>query len=242
MRRIRVVVLASLLFFVPLLAHAADGFVTANVNLRAGPDVGYPLISTIPVGTQIAIQGCTDGWEWCDVVAYGNRGWIAGNYLQYNYQNQRVLVPAYGARIGIPIVSFVIGSYWGNYYRDRPFYQNRNSWYNRPMLHRPPPRPSQRPPHYRPPNNRPGRPPSGNRPPSRPQPGYRPPPRPGPGSGGRPIPGSQQGNRPARPGQGNPGSGSQRPGSGRPGGGRPGGNPSSGNRPQRPSARPAPGN
>jgi uncharacterized protein YraI len=125
MKRPVFALLASLFLLAPLLAHAADGFVTTNVNLRAGPDSSYPRITTIPIGTQISIQGCTDGWEWCDVIAFGNRGWIAGNYLQYNYQNQRVLVPAYGAQIGIPIVSFVIGSYWGNYYRDRPFYVQR---------------------------------------------------------------------------------------------------------------------
>lgn len=101
--------LTALLLAAPVFAHAADGFATANVNLRAGPDTSYPLIATIPVGSQLAIQGCTDGWGWCDVVAFGNRGWIAGNYLQYNYQNQRVLVPAYGAQIGIPIDRQLLG-------------------------------------------------------------------------------------------------------------------------------------
>lgn len=217
----------------PLVAHAADGFVTTNVNLRAGPDIGYPLISTIPAGTQIAIQGCTDGWEWCDVIAYGNRGWIDGNYLQYGYQNQRVLVPAYGARIGIPIISFVIGSYWGNYYSDRPFYRNRTSWYNRPFVHRPPPRPNHRPPNYRPPQHRPNRPPVGHRPPpgNRRPSGNRPAPRPQQGAGGpaRPGSGNQNGNRPTRPGQGNSSGGKQRPGDSA----RPGGNPPTGARPQR---------
>ena len=200
--------LTALLLAAPVFAHAADGFATANVNLRAGPDTSYPLIATIPVGTQLAIQGCTDGWEWCDVVAFGNRGWIAGNYLQYNYQNQRVLVPAYGAQIGIPIVSFVIGSYWDSYYRKRPFYRDRSRWYARPVPHRPPPRPIQRPPprppvQHRPPS-RPRRPPAGNRPPVRPQPG---------GGAGRPGQGNpNNGNRPSRPGQGNPG-GNRRPGS-----------------------------
>jgi len=203
--------LTALLLVAPLLAHAADGFATANVNLRAGPDTSYPLIATIPVGTQMAIQGCTDGWEWCDVIAFGNRGWIAGNYLQYNYQNQRVLVPAYGAQIGIPIVSFVIGSYWDSYYRNRPFYRDRSRWYARPIPHRPPPRPIQRPPPRPPvqprPPSRPTRPPAGNRPPpARPQPGSGVPARPGQGKPG--------GTRPSRPGQGNPAGGSQRPGSG----------------------------
>jgi hypothetical protein len=75
----------------------------------------------------------------------GSRGWIAGNFIQYEYQDGPVLLPEYGAQIGIPIVSFVIGSYWGNYYRDRPFYRDRDDWYRRPMPHRPPPRPMDRP-------------------------------------------------------------------------------------------------
>ncbi len=234
MKRPVFALLASLFLLAPLLTHAADGFVTTNVNLRAGPDSSYPRITTIPIGTQIAIQGCTDGWEWCDVIAFGNRGWIAGNYLQYNYQNQRVLVPAYGAQIGIPIISFVIGSYWGNYYRDRPFYRDRSRWYGRPIPHRPPPRPIQRPPprppvQHRPP--RPTRPPTGNRPPARPQPGV--------GGPGRPGQGNQNGNRPTRPGQGNPGGGNQRPGSG-PGNNRP--NPGQQRPPGRPATKPANGN
>ena len=218
--------LTALFLAAPVFAYAADGFATANVNLRAGPDTSYPLIATIPAGTQMAIQGCTDGWEWCDVIAFGNRGWIAGNYLQYNYLNQRVLVPAYGARIGIPIVSFVIGSYWDSYYRNRPFYRDRSRWYARPVPHRPPPRPIQRPPPRPPvqqrPPSRPSRPPAGSRPPVRPQPG---------GGTGRPGQGPNNGSRPSRP-QGNPG-GNQRPGSG-----------TSNNHPspgqQRPPSRPRP--
>ena len=209
--------MTTLLLAAPLLAHAADGFVTSNVNLRAGPDQAYPAITVIPNGAPVAIQGCTSGWEWCDVIALGNRGWVAGDYLQYTYQNQPVLVPAYGARIGIPIVSFVIGSYWDSYYRDRPFYRQRNYWYGRPPLNRPPPRPIHRPP---------PRPPGGwQRPPSRPNPGT------GPGHRPRP-PGNQRPGRPP-PGSGqprpNPGPGGQRPG-GRPGGDRP----APGNRPQGP--------
>ena len=66
--------LASLSLAVPALAHAADAYVTGNVNLRAGPDPAYPLIDRIPAGTEVDVQGCTDGWEWCDVIVFGNRG------------------------------------------------------------------------------------------------------------------------------------------------------------------------
>jgi uncharacterized protein YraI len=138
---------ASLAF--PALARAADGYVTGNVNLRAGPDPSYPLIDLIPAGTEIDVLGCTDGWEWCDVIAYGNRGWIAGNYVEYFYQDRPVLLPAYGAQIGIPIITFVISTYWDSHYRGRPFYRERDRWYHRPVVRRPPPPPMRHP--YRPP-------------------------------------------------------------------------------------------
>jgi len=143
MKRLVWSALATLSLAIPMLAYASDGYVTGNVNLRAGPDPGYPLVDQLPAGTEVNVQGCTDGWEWCDVIndGDGSRGWIAGNFIQYEYQDQPVLLPEYGADIGIPIIAFSIGAYWDNYYRGRPFYGDRANWYNRPMPRRPPPRP-----------------------------------------------------------------------------------------------------
>jgi uncharacterized protein YraI len=141
MKRMGWPVLAALCLAAPALAHAADGYVVDNVNLRAGPDPSYPLVDQLQAGTEVDVQGCTDGWEWCDVIAYGNRGWIAGNYIQYQYQDQEVILPDYGAQIGIPIVAFSIGTYWDSYYRNRPFYGDRRSWYSRPYVRRAPPPP-----------------------------------------------------------------------------------------------------
>lgn len=141
MKRLVWPVFAALCLAAPMLAYADSGYIIDNVNLRAGPDPSYPLIAQLDAGTEVDVQGCTDGWEWCDVVAYGNRGWIAGNYIQYEYDNQLVALPSYGAQFGIPIVGFSIGTYWNSYYRSRPFYSDRDSWYDRPYVRRGPPPP-----------------------------------------------------------------------------------------------------
>ncbi|PWK92685.1 uncharacterized protein YraI [Fulvimonas soli] len=223
MKRSAALAALPLLLALPAAAGAQGiGYVTANVNLRAGPDVGYPRVDTIPAGAAINVQGCIDGWVWCDVLYGGVRGWMAGNYIQYTYDNRPVLLPDYGARIGIPIVSFAIGAYWGSYYRDRPFYRQRDYWYHRPMPHRPPPPPAHRPPPVRP------RPPAQQRPPGPARPpmhGQRPPQpsRPPAGNGrppshgtpppSRPSPGDHRPRPPATnpPGRPAPGQGNQRP-------------------------------
>lgn len=200
------------LLALPALALATDGYTTGNVSLRAGPDPGYPLIDTIPAGAPLDIQGCTSGWEWCDVIFQDERGWVAGNFIQYDYNNQYVLVPQYGVQIGIPIVTFVIGSYWDSYYRNRPFYRERDRWYARPMPRRPPPSPVYRPmPPQRPagpmPDRRPQPMPMPQRPQMAPPPASRPsmPPRapaarpgngkPAAGEHGKPVPNKDKDDR-----------------------------------------------
>lgn len=118
----------GLSLFVSASAFAAEGYVTRNVSLRAGPDFSYPAVTRIRAGTSVSIEGCVDGWSWCDVDTGGERGWMAGNYLQEEYEGRRVLVPNYGVQIGIPIVSFAFGSYWDDHYRNRSWYSHRERW------------------------------------------------------------------------------------------------------------------
>lgn len=128
MKRLLGSALAVLSLCAATAAFAHEGYVTANVTLRAGPDAGYPGVLRLRAGTPIGIEGCVDGWSWCDVVAGEERGWVPGAYLQEEYDGRRVLVRDYGVRIGIPVVSFVFGNYWDNYYRGRSWYGHRERW------------------------------------------------------------------------------------------------------------------
>jgi uncharacterized protein YraI len=112
----------------PAAALARPGFVSANLNLHAGPSVNFPVIDTIPDASRVNIHGCLSGYTWCDVSWRGERGWADGEYLQFVYRGRRVLIVNYGDEIGFPIVGFNIGTYWGHHYRHRSFYGRIGYW------------------------------------------------------------------------------------------------------------------
>lgn len=128
MKRILPIAALGFCFIAVPSAFAAEGYVTGNVSLRAGPDSSYPRVTMLRAGTPVAIEGCVDGWSWCDVATDYERGWVSGNFLQEEYQGRRVLIPQYGLQIGIPIVSFAFGTYWDDHYRRRSWYGNRERW------------------------------------------------------------------------------------------------------------------
>lgn len=118
----------GLSLFASAAAFASAGYVTRSVSLRAGPDASYPAVARLRAGSSVDIEGCIDGWSWCDVGDGQDRGWMAGRYLQQEYEGRRVLVPTYGVQIGIPIVSFTFGSYWQDHYQSRSWYGQRDHW------------------------------------------------------------------------------------------------------------------
>ena len=74
--------------------------------MRAGPDSGYPLVASYGPGTPITVQGCVEGYAWCDVIGpNGYRGWVHAGAIGYPYQRRQVPVLGYGAAIGIPVVT-----------------------------------------------------------------------------------------------------------------------------------------
>ncbi len=112
----------------PAAALAAPGIVTTSVAMRAGPGPGFPMVDRIPGGAHVNIHGCLRGDVWCDVSWSGDRGWVSSQYLEYLYRNRYVYLPDYVDVIDVPVVPFVLSSYWSSYYSGRPWYHRRAYW------------------------------------------------------------------------------------------------------------------
>ena len=123
-------ILTAALLLTPAAALAAPGIVTVPTGLRAGPGSGFPLVDRVPGGSRVNIHGCLKGYAWCDVSWSDDRGWMSSQYLEYLYRNQYVYFPDYVDVIDVPVVPFVLTSYWSSYYSGRPWYQRRAYWSN----------------------------------------------------------------------------------------------------------------
>jgi uncharacterized protein YraI len=111
--------LAAIFFSLP--AEAANGWVSSRVRMRAGPDVNYGVITLVPAGSDLIINGCVSGWGWCDVSWHGNRGWVSGKFLQANYHSRRAYIVQSGPVLNVPVVV----------YHDAHNYDRRDHWDDR---------------------------------------------------------------------------------------------------------------
>lgn len=127
--RLRTALVAALLL-APTAALAAPGIVTVSTGLRAGPGAGFPLVDRVPEGARVNIHGCLRGDAWCDVSFSDDRGWVSSPYLEYLYRNHYVYLPDYADEVDVPVVPFVLSSYWSSYYEGRPWYRRQAYWNN----------------------------------------------------------------------------------------------------------------
>jgi uncharacterized protein YraI len=165
-------------------AASQNAYTTQSTDVYAGPDDSYPPVDELAADAPVQVMGCLDDWSWCDVAYGDDRGWVYAPDVIYQYQDGYVPLYTYAPSLGIPIVVFSLGDYWGHYYRGRPWYGHRDEWEHREHSHHRPP----------------GPPPSTSAPPlaarvERPH-------------GGRP---GQEHERPFRLGEANPNQGSNRP-------------------------------
>jgi uncharacterized protein YraI len=126
-------VLAASMALMPVPSFAQQyANLARDANLRAGPSRDYPVVAELPAGMSVWVDGCINGYRWCDVTVGPDRGWVYAGNIIYPYQGARVPLLNYGAVIGIGIVAFSVGDYWDNHYRTRPWYPQRQHWIDRP--------------------------------------------------------------------------------------------------------------
>jgi uncharacterized protein YraI len=126
--KLRGLFIAAAMLLMPTVTLAAPGIVTTTVSLKAGPGEGFPTVDRIPGGARVNIHGCFRGKAWCDVSWSDDRGWVSSRYLEYLHRNRYVYLPDYVDEIDVPVVPFVLTSYWSSYYAGRPWYHRRAHW------------------------------------------------------------------------------------------------------------------
>lgn len=124
-RTIYAVCTLVVVLLMPGMAAAVPAFSTANVNMRASPGVENPVVATIPGGSPVEIVGCLNGWSWCDTVWAGNRGWVAGAYLNAPWRGTIVPFVSHAPRLGVPILAYSGEVYWRRHYVGKPWYPRR---------------------------------------------------------------------------------------------------------------------
>lgn len=78
---------------------ASAATVTGDLNLRAGPGTNYPVVDTMPAGSQVRVRNCAGGW--CRLSWNGETGWASDNFLAGGsrtttvYRSRRVYEPSY---------------------------------------------------------------------------------------------------------------------------------------------------
>ncbi|MFW7269042.1 SH3 domain-containing protein [Gluconacetobacter sp. Hr-1-5] len=109
-------------------ALAAPGVVMDGTDIFAGPSPAYPVVGELPPGAPIEIFGCQPGWGWCDVAGGPYRGWAPAERVQLLYGGSPAPLSAYGPMMGLPLIGFAFGDYWGAHYRNRPWFSSYDRW------------------------------------------------------------------------------------------------------------------
>jgi uncharacterized protein YraI len=116
----------SLPFLLTTVAQAADGKLSAAVQMRSGPGNEFPTVTRLAKNLSVDIHGCLKDWDWCDVSWRGNRGWVRADSVYSQKGDEHLPIQRYGTQLGIPEITFQINSYWDNHYNDALWYGERD--------------------------------------------------------------------------------------------------------------------
>lgn len=74
----------------PLAGGQANAF--TDLNLRAGPGMGYPIVGVISAHEAVDGAGCFAAESWCRVALAGTEGWASGDCLTTVVQDAPVAI------------------------------------------------------------------------------------------------------------------------------------------------------
>lgn len=97
---------AAMLAAAPALADM-QASATTDLNLRAGPGVGYPVVGVIGADRAVAVDGCLDPADWCKVIHDGQEGWAYGAYLTAPLDGDRAPLIDAADALDVGTVTFV---------------------------------------------------------------------------------------------------------------------------------------
>ncbi|MFN3889643.1 MAG: SH3 domain-containing protein [Beijerinckiaceae bacterium] len=130
-RALRLAAPLAAIFVAAPAAYAQSAIMRDDATLRAGPGFNYPRVAYVPEDARVTIHGCLRGYSWCDISWRRDRGWVDASNLNYAWNNRYVVVEEWGPRIGLPVIAFSVEDYWTRYYRDRPWWSQRYTWFER---------------------------------------------------------------------------------------------------------------
>lgn len=75
-----------------------------DLNMRAGPGVQHEVVGVIKGGDEVAVNGCLDAANWCEVTYGEQTGWAYGDYLAANVGEE--IQPLYPNRsvVGVAVI------------------------------------------------------------------------------------------------------------------------------------------
>ena len=109
-------------------------FIPTDISLRAGPAKNYPVVKTLPSENIVIVNACLRDYSWCDITTMSKKrrpaahGWVQAKYMQYAYRRNSQFYIRPRQNLDAPIARFELIPYWDAYYRDQPFYRDRNNY------------------------------------------------------------------------------------------------------------------
>lgn len=77
-----------------------------DLNIRSGPGPIYQIIDVIPAEENVAVSGCIESANWCEVTLGDQTGWSYAPYLQMDEQEMTLNEAAQGESETVAMIEF----------------------------------------------------------------------------------------------------------------------------------------